>query len=146
MNIMIVNGPNLNFLGIREPEVYGKESYEDLYKLIKGYAKEKQFKFKMYQTNYEGDIIELIQYAYVKHFDAIILNPGAFTHYSYAIYDAIKSVTTPTIEVHLSDITKREDFRKVSILSPVCQATFMGNHFRSYLDAIDYVLKENKNA
>lgn len=146
MNIMIINGPNLNFLGIREPEVYGKETYYDLEKKIKDYAKEKQFKYKMYQTNYEGDIIELIQMAYLKKFDAIILNPGAFTHYSYAILDAIKSVPQPTIEVHLSDTSKREDFRKVSVVREACKATFEGKHFQSYLDAIDYLLEGNHNA
>ena len=140
MNILILNGPNLNMLGIREPEVYGTETYEDLEKYLYSLAKEYGIKVDVKQTNYEGILIDMIQYAN-DHYDGVILNAGAFTHYSYALHDAIKSITIPTVEVHLSDITKREDFRKISVIKDACVATFMGMGFESYKQGILELLK-----
>lgn len=140
MNILIINGCNLNFLGIREPEIYGDKTYKDLNKYIKSLAKDMSFKYKMVQSNYEGKIIDYLQKAYFKKYDGIIINPGAYTHYSIAIRDAILSINIPTIEVHLSNINKREDFRKLSVISDVCQMTFCGEHFESYKKAIQYLL------
>ena len=139
MNILIINGCNLNFLGIREPEIYGHQSYKDLKVYLKTLAKEMHFKCKVVQTNYEGKIIDYLQKAYNQKYDGIVINPGAFTHYSLAIRDAIKSIQIPTIEVHLSDINNREDFRKQSVISDVCQKTFSGEHFASYKKAIQYL-------
>lgn len=146
MNIMIINGCNLNFLGIREPEIYGDKTYKDLQQHIKKLSKELNFKYKMYQSNYEGKIINLIQKAYLKKFDSIIINPGAFTHYSIGILDAIKSVNIPTVEVHLSDISKREGFRQNSLISSSCLKTISGLHFDSYTEAIKLLLEGEKHA
>lgn len=143
MKIMIINGPNLNFLGIREPSIYGKESYKDLTNYLKKTGKDSKIKLKVVQSNEEGKIIDFLQYAYNKKYDGIVLNAGAYTHYSYAIRDAIASISIPVVEVHLSDISKREDFRKISVIEEVCKKTFMGEHFESYKDAIVF-LKENK--
>lgn len=143
MKIMIINGPNLNFLGIREPSIYGKESYKDLTNYLKKTGKDSKIKLKVVQSNEEGKIIDFLQYAHNKKYDGIVLNAGAYTHYSYAIRDAIASISIPVVEVHLSDISKREDFRKISVIEEVCKKTFMGEHFESYKDAIVF-LKENK--
>lgn len=140
MNILILNGPNLNMLGIREPEVYGTQTYSDLETYLYSLAEEYKLKIDVKQTNYEGILIDMIQYAN-DHYDGIILNAGAFTHYSYALHDAIKSITIPTIEVHLSDITKREEFRKVSVIKDACADTFMGHGFESYKKGILKLLK-----
>ena len=140
MNILILNGPNLNMLGIREPEVYGNKSYSDLEKYIKNLESEYSITTDTKQTNYEGILIDMIQYAN-DHYDGIILNAGAFTHYSYAIHDAIKSINIPVVEVHLSDITNREEFRKVSVIKDACIKTFMGYGFESYKKGIEYLLK-----
>lgn len=143
MNILILNGPNLNMLGIREPEVYGNKTYKDLENYLQDLAEELGIKVDVKQTNYEGILIDMIQYAN-DHFDGIILNAGAFTHYSYALHDAIKSITIPTIEVHLSDITKREEFRKVSVIKEACVASFMGHGFESYKLGILELLKRSE--
>lgn len=141
MKLLVINGPNLNFIGIREKDIYGTKSYKDLVKYIKNIANECNVKVKIYQSNHEGDLVDIIQKAY-NRFDGIIINPGAYTHYSYAIYDAIKAVNIKTVEVHLSDITKREDFRKVSVISPACVKTIMGKNFEGYKDAIRYFVGE----
>ena len=138
MNILIVNGPNLNFLGIREPEVYGKQSYNDLVNFLLSYAKVKLIEIEVYQSNSEGKIIDIIQNNYVR-FDALIINPAAFTHYSYAIYDCIKSISLPTVEVHLSNVMKRENFRKISVIESACVAKFYGKGFNSYIEAINFI-------
>lgn len=143
MKIMIINGPNLNFLGIREPSTYGKKSYKDLVNYLKKIGKDNKIKLKVVHSNDEGKIIDFLQYAYHKKYDGIVLNAGAYTHYSYAIRDAIASINIPVVEVHLSDIFKREDFRKISVIEEVCTKTFMGKHFESYREAIVF-LKENK--
>lgn len=140
MKIMIINGPNINFTGIREPDIYGKMTYCKMNHFIKGYCKKIKQKVKIVQSNSEGKIIDYIQNAYLKKYDAIILNPGAYTHYSYAIYDAIISIPINTIEVHLSNITEREDFRKQSITGNACIKTFMGKKEYSYIEAIDYLI------
>ena len=124
--IWVLNGPNLNMLGIREPNIYGNKCYMDYIKEIKEYAKEKKIKVKCLQSNSEGEIVDFIQYAYVKKVDGIIINPGAYTHYSYAIRDALASVFVPKIEIHISDISSREEFRKISVTAPVCDKQIYG--------------------
>ena len=141
MKLLIINGPNLNMLGIREPEIYGSKTYYDLVQELKLYANEFDIKLKIVQSNYEGKIIDLMHKAYFKHYDGIIINPGAFTHYSYAIRDAITSITVPVIEVHLSNIKNREDFRQHSVISDVCIKTIMGKSYDGYFEAINYFLK-----
>lgn len=138
MKLLVINGPNLNMLGIREPEIYGSETYSDLVDYIKESCTQQDIDCEVFQSNYEGAIIDTIQSAY-KVFDAIIINPGAYTHTSIAIADAIKSVGLPTIEVHLSDINKREDFRKHSYTSGVCIKTIMGKGFSGYKEAVLYI-------
>lgn len=139
MNILIINGCNLNMLGSRELEIYGQETYQDLKKYIKNLSKEFNFKYKMVQSNYEGKIIDLIQVAN-KKYDALIINPGAFTHYSYGIRDAIAGSNLKTIEVHLSNINNREEFRKTSVIKDVCIKQILGKHFESYKEAIETLI------
>ena len=145
MNILIINGCNLNLLGTREPSIYGKESYKDLSNYIKKLSKEISFKYKMVQSNYEGQIIEWIQRA-PKKYDAVIINPGAFTHYSYGIRDAISSINLKVIEVHLSNINEREEFRKISVIKDVCYKQITGLHFESYKEAIKILIGGTNNA
>lgn len=137
--ILIINGPNLNMLGKREPEIYGKETYADLIEYISDYCKGKAEPI-FYQSNHEGDIIDSIQGA-LGTADAIIINAGGYTHTSVAIADAISAVSLPTVEVHISDITKRESFRHHSFLTDVCQKTIMGKGFAGYTLAIKYILQ-----
>ena len=141
--IMIINGPNLNMLGIREPNVYGSQSYSDLEAYIESYAETVNIEATVLQSNSEGEIIDFIHHA-LGNYDAIIINPGAYTHYSYAIHDALSSVNLPTVEVHLSNIHKREEFRHKSITAPVCIGQICGLGFRGYTLAIDY-LKETES-
>lgn len=140
MNILVINGPNLNLLGRREPEIYGCGSYEDLCAFLRDYAKERHCGLEILQTNHEGTIIDWLQDRW-ESVDAFILNPGAFTHYSYAIRDAIKAVPRPVVEVHLSDLSQREPFRRVSVLKDVCAHQIMGKGFQSYSEAIDWLMK-----
>ncbi len=139
MKIIVINGPNLNMLGIREPDIYGDETLEDLMEYVSDYCKPRNVEVDFFQSNHEGDIIDTIQSALGK-FDGIIINPAAFTHTSIAIADAIKAVNLPAVEVHLTDINEREDFRKVSFTAPVCVATVAGKGFDSYLDAVEILL------
>lgn len=143
MRILVINGPNLNLLGYREKEIYGKETYSDLKKYIKNVSNKLDVTSKVVQTNYEGKIVDYLHYAFKKHYDGICLNSGAYTHYSYAIYDAIKSINIPVVEVHLSDINTREDFRKVSVIRSACVKTIMGKHFEGYQEAIEYIKNLN---
>lgn len=137
-NLLIINGPNLNFLGIREKNIYGNEDYDHLLKLIEKKGEECGCRIEVFQTNHEGAIIDRIQDAYSDGTEAIIINPGAFTHYSYAIHDALASVTTiPKIEIHISDITAREEWRRVSVTAPACDKQIYGRGLKGYLDAID---------
>lgn len=147
MKILVINGPNLNMLGIREPEHYGRETYIDLINKIETYAKDKcTLDFK--QSNHEGDLVDFIQSAYFDHFDGIIINPGAYTHTSIALLDAVKSVMIPTVEVHISDVSSREDFRQTSYIRAACIKTISGKGTDGYLLAIDelinYIREESK--
>ncbi len=141
MKLLVINGPNLNLIGYREPDIYGLKTYKDLVGFIKDQAKKRKLKVKVIQSNHEGKIIDYLHKAICKY-DGVIINPGALTHYSYSIYDAIKSINIKTIEVHLSDISKREDFRKTSVIKDACVKTFMGKHFDSYKEAIMYFAGE----
>ena len=140
MRILVINGPNLNMLGIREPNLYGYKSYKALVKLIKDYAKEKKVKVKCYQSNYEGAIVTEIQKAY-NRYDGIVINPGAYTHTSVAILDALKSVGIKTVEVHITAVNEREDFRKISYVKEYACDTITGEGFKGYLIAIDKLLE-----
>ena len=142
MKLLIINGPSLNLIGFREVEVYGKKTYLELVEYVKKIGKENKIKIKMIQTNSEGEIIDLLQDALLRDFDGIILNAGAYTHYSYAIRDAVVAIKMDVVEVHLSDINNREDFRKVSVIKDVCKETFMGKGFESYKDAILYFVNK----
>ena len=143
MKILVINGPNLNMLGIREPDNYGKETYSDLCEKIQKYCDEKSIEVKMYQSNHEGDLVDEIQKAY-GNTDGIVINPGAYTHTSIAILDAVKSVAIPTVEVHISKVEEREDFRQVSYVRLACVKTITGHGTKGYLEAIDYLLEGNK--
>lgn len=145
MRFLIINGPNLNMLGIREPEIYGKETLDDLMEYVKNFCGPRDIDVEFFQSNSEGAIIDAIQAALGK-FDGIIINPAAYTHTSIAIPDAIKAVNIPAVEVHLSDIADREDFRKISYTASACVATVKGKHFDSYLDAVEILASEVKAA
>jgi len=140
MNILILNGPNLNRLGLREPEIYGSKTYEDLEKFIMNLENKYDVKVEIKQSNLEGILIDLIHYG-GDRFDAVILNAGAFTHYSYALYDAIKSVQIPVVEVHLTDINNREEFRKISVIKDACIASIMGLGFNGYEESVKLLIK-----
>ena len=140
MKILVINGPNLNMLGIREPDHYGKETYSDLIRKIESYCSEKDIFVECYQSNHEGCLVDKIQEAYGK-FDGIVINPGAYTHTSIAILDAVKSVMIPTVEVHISKVEERENFRQISYIRLACVKTITGLGTDCYLRAIDY-LKE----
>ncbi len=137
MKILVVNGPNLNFLGIREPAQYGSETYEALCKKIEAAAAAKGDTVEIFQNNCEGSIIDRIQAAYSDGTEGIIINPGAYTHYSYAIRDALASITVPKIEVHISNIHKREEFRHTSVTAPVCDGQIVGLGTNGYLLAVE---------
>lgn len=139
MKILVINGPNINMLGIREPEIYGKESYKALCESINAFAAEKGIEVKLFQSNHEGDIVDEIQKAY-KIFDGIVINPAAYTHTSVAIPDALKAVGIPTVEVHISDVSKREDFRQISYVRPVCKKSVIGHGIKGYLEAIEFLI------
>ena len=138
MKILVINGVNLNMLGIREPELYGSHTYKELVKEIKTHAKKIGLKATCYQSNYEGKIVEKIQKAY-KRYDGIIINPGAFTHTSVAILDALKAVNIPCVEVHITDVNEREEFRKVSYVGLYAEKSIIGKGWsEGYLQALDY--------
>lgn len=145
MKVLVINGPNLNMLGIREPEIYGTKTLVHLIDYIVAYCDAKGIEVEFFQSNHEGEIIDTIQGALEK-FDGIIINPAAYTHTSIAIPDAIKAVNLPTVEVHISDLTTREEFRKISYTAPVCIATVAGKGFDSYLDAIEILIAWIKGA
>jgi 3-dehydroquinate dehydratase-2 len=137
MNVLVIHGPNLHLLGRRRPELYGKGTLKDLDAAIKKRAAALGFKVRAFQSNCEGAIIDLLT-GNAGWADALVINPGAYTHYSYAIRDAIEALGLPAIEVHLTDISRREPFRRVSVIKPVCIAQFKGEGVRSYLKALDY--------
>ncbi len=143
MKILVINGPNLNFLGIREKAVYGTQTYDDLLKMIAEKGEKEGCQIEVFQSNHEGAIIDRIQDAYFDGTEGIVINPGAFTHYSYAIHDALASVTTmKKVEIHISDITKREEFRKISVTAPACDKQIYGHGLDGYLMAIDFLLEK----
>ncbi len=144
MKILVINGPNLNFLGIREKSVYGEHNYNDLIKMIQDKAAQAGAEAECFQSNHEGAIIDRLQQAYYDGTDGVVINPGAYTHYSYAIHDALKSVFVPKVEVHISDINAREEFRKVSVTAPACDKQIVGHGLDGYLEAIDYILDAKK--
>ncbi len=140
MRILVINGPNLNMLGIREPDIYGKKTYKDLCDMIESFAKENNIEVELYQSNYEGNIVTKIQEAY-KNFDGIVINPAAYTHTSVAILDALKAVGIRTCEVHISDVNEREPFRHLSYVSYYAEKSFIGLGFDGYIEAIKYLMK-----
>lgn len=141
MKILVLNGPNINFLGIREPGIYGRGTYDDLCAKCREYAVEKGIDVEFYQSNHEGALVDAIQNAYGE-FDGIVFNPAAYTHTSIALLDALKAVGIPTVEVHISDVSKREDFRQVSYVRSACVATVAGMGTDGYLKAMDILLGE----
>ncbi|MBQ1306001.1 MAG: type II 3-dehydroquinate dehydratase [Erysipelotrichales bacterium] len=137
MKFMVINGPNLNMVGIREPSVYGKKTYGELLKMIREEAVRQNDEVTLLQSNHEGDLVDWIQRAYFDGYDGIVINPGGYTHTSVAIADAVKAIAPlPVVEVHISDVEKREEFRKISYLRPYCLATFAGYGFDGYLMAM----------
>ena len=137
MKILVLNGPNLNFLGIREKGIYGSKDYKDLLEMLQKKADDLGIELETFQSNSEGEIIDRIQKAYLDKVDGIVINPGAYTHYSYAIRDALASVLCPIIEVHISNVHKREEFRHVSVTAPVCTGQIVGLGLKGYLLAMD---------
>ena len=138
MKILVLNGPNLNLLGLREPEIYGKQSYADLENYVRQSAAELDCQVEIRQSNHEGVLVDWIQEAYGK-FDGIVINPAAYTHTSVALLDALKAVGLPAVEVHLSDVSKREDFRQISYVRLACKTTFMGLGFEGYKKALEFL-------
>ena len=140
MKILVINGPNLNMLGIREPDHYGRETYADLVAQIQKHCNRKGVEVELYQSNHEGDLVDAIQKAYGKT-DGIVINPGAYTHTSIAILDAVKAVGIPTVEVHISKVEEREDFRQISFVRLACVKTITGHGTDGYLEAIDFLIE-----
>lgn len=143
MKFLIINGPNLNLLGKREPDIYGKRTYADLCDMVQAYAAKHGSRADCFQSNHEGAIIDAI-HAADGVYDAIVINPAAYTHYSYAILDALKAVDVPAFEVHLSDIDSRESFRAVSVTAPACVGQIYGHGFEGYCMAMDHFLKGDR--
>ena len=143
MNILVINGPNLNMLGIREPALYGSGTYDALCDKIRAYCLDKNMNVTFFQSNHEGALVDRIQEAYRDGTDGIVINPGAYTHTSIALLDAVKAVGIPTVEVHISKVEEREAFRQVSYIRAACVATITGKGFDGYLEAID-ILTEKK--
>lgn len=136
MHILVINGPNLNMLGIRQPEIYGKTSYTDLLEMIQAEADAMGIQVSFFQSNHEGALVDAIQQAYFDKIDGIVINPGAYTHTSVALLDAVKAVSIPTVEVHISDPDTREEFRHVSYIRAACVATIRGHGLPGYLEAL----------
>ena len=140
MKILVINGPNLNMLGIREPDLYGRETYADLVEKIDRHCKNIGIEVEQFQSNHEGDLVDKIQSAY-KNADGIVMNPGAYTHTSIAILDAVKAVGIPTVEVHISKVEEREEFRKISYVRLACVKTITGHGTDGYIEAIDFLIE-----
>ena len=138
MKILVINGPNINMLGLREPAIYGKNTFQALLSLLEETAKELKIEIKQFQSNHEGAIVDEIQGAYGR-FDAIVINPAAYTHTSIAILDALKAVSIPAVEVHISDVSQREDFRQISYAGMACEKTIMGQGIDGYRQALIYL-------
>ena len=145
MKILIINGPNINMLGIREPDQYGRESYADLCKKIEAHCEKKGVDFEIYQSNHEGALVDKIQEAYFNSTGGIVINPGAYTHTSIALLDAVKSVSSPTVEVHISKVEEREDFRQISYIRLAAVKTITGKGVRGYLEAMDFLVEMIRN-
>ena len=141
MKILVINGPNINMLGIREPDIYGKNTFADLLALLQKTAEELHIDVEQYQSNHEGDLVDKIQWAYGK-IDAIVINPAAYTHTSVALLDALKSVGIPTVEVHISNVDARESFRQISYVSLACCKTIKGHGLSGYREAIEYLVEQ----
>ena len=139
MKLLILNGPNINMLGVREPDIYGKETYASLQNRIQEHAAARGVTVRIVQTNHEGVLVDEIQKAYMKY-QGIVINPAAYTHTSVAILDAVKAVGIPTVEVHISDVSKREDFRQISYIRAACIATISGHGTNGYLEAMDLLI------
>lgn len=139
MKILVLNGPNLNMLGIREPDIYGASTYDDLVAMITSHCGSKGIEVKCLQSNHEGDLVDYIQQAYFDKTDGIVINPGAYTHTSVALLDALKAVQIPAVEVHISKVNEREAFRQISYVSYYCSKTITGKGFDGYIEAIDYL-------
>ena len=144
MKFVVINGPNINFLGIREPEIYGSDTYASLLELIAKHARERGVEVDFFQSNHEGAIVDRVQQAYFEKADGIIINPAAYTHTSVAILDALKAVALPAVEVHLTDIQERESFRHVSYAGMACEKTFAGLGFEGYRRAVEYLVNRGK--
>ena len=142
MKILVINGPNLNMLGIREPDIYGRETYETLCDTVKKHCGMRGVEVEFYQSNHEGDLVDAIQRAY-NSADGIVINPGAYTHTSVALLDAVKAVGIPTVEVHISEVSKREAFRQISYIRAACEATVTGRGIKGYCDAVDILLEKS---
>ena len=142
MRIYVINGPNLNMLGVREPSIYGRVTYDELCEVIRSECLKRGIEVTLCQSNHEGDLVDKIQEAYFEGADGIVINPGAYTHTSIAILDAVKSTMLPTVEVHISDVNSREEFRKVSFIREACICTISGHGIMGYVEAID-LLKEH---
>ena len=138
MKILVINGPNLNMLGIREPDHYGRETYSELVEKIQRHCSKKSVEVEFFQSNHEGDLVDKIQSAY-NNADGIVINPGAYTHTSIAILDAVKAVAIPTVEVHISKVEEREDFRQISYVRLACVKTITGHATDGYIEAIDFL-------
>ena len=144
MKLLVINGPNLNMLGIREKNIYGAETYEDLKVLIEKTFAEYGVEGEIYQSNHEGALVDRIQQAYFDGTNAIVINPAAYTHTSIAILDALKAVSLPAVEVHISDVKEREAFRQISYAGQACEKTIMGKGFQGYVEAIAYLVEKYK--
>ena len=144
MKLLVINGPNINFLGIREKSVYGTQDYDALLQMIGEKGEACGIIIEVFQSNHEGALIDRIQDAYFDGTEGIVINPGAYTHYSYAIRDALASISMPKVEIHISDITKREEFRKNSVTAPVCDKQIYGHGLNGYLEAIDFIIEMKK--
>lgn len=143
--IMVLNGPNLNMVGIREKNIYGSETFDDLIHIIQDSAEKKGVEVDCRQSNHEGDLVDWIQEAYFKEYDGIVINPGAYTHTSIALADAVKAITPlPVVEVHISDINTREEFRHISYEAPYCLTQIKGHGFAGYLEAMDAIIMASK--
>jgi len=144
MKILVINGPNLNFLGIREPDLYGRQDYPYLVKMLEEEAQKRGCEVECFQSNHEGAIIDRIQEAYFDKTEGIIINPGAYTHYSYAIRDALASIEVPKVEIHITDINSREEFRRISVTAQVCDKQICGEGLPGYVMAMDHILTLKK--
>ena len=142
MKFLVLNGPNINMLGLREPAIYGRKTYQDLLSMVEEHAKEIGVEVLFYQSNHEGSLVDRIQQAYEENIDGIIFNPAAYTHTSIALLDALKAVGIPTVEVHISKVEEREDFRQISYVRKACIKTITGHGLKGYVEALDELVQQ----